>query len=165
MKRGRPPKRTTLEPIVKPMDSGRVGIPEHFAEATGWIQGTEEIGVFLVMLSAGRYRVISATEADQDPDIVALKGRLESSSREANSSPLDFEDNSIATLTARFVSTDLSASGTEWRLSLPPLVTHILRIEPKAGNALLLMAGRYIEIWDIEVYRSSFGKALDEIIR
>lgn len=165
MKRGRPTRRTALEPTVKPLNSGRVGIPEHFAAATGWIQGTEDIEVFLVMLVLGRYRIVPSAEAEHDHDLIDLRDRIESSSRDENKSPLEFQDNSTATLMARFVRAELSPSGAEWRLSLPPLVTQILGIEPKAGSALLLMAGRYVEIWDMEVYRSSFQKPLDEVIR
>jgi hypothetical protein len=163
MQRGRP-KKTALEPTVKPLESGRIGIPAHFAAATGWIQGAEDIEAFLVMLTLGRYRLISATEAREDQDLAVLKDRIESSSRDANGSALDFQEDSIATLAFRLINTNLSPSGAEWRLTLPPLVTQILRIHPKRGCALLFMAGRYIEVWDTEVYRSSFKKPLDEIV-
>jgi hypothetical protein len=164
MLRGRP-KKTALEPTVKPLESGRIGIPGHFATATGWIQGTEDIEAFLVMLTLGRYRLVSATEASEDSDFAALKDRIESSSRDVNSSALDFQEDSIATLGVRLIKTNLSPSGTEWRLTLPAVVTQILRTHPKRGSALLLMAGRYIEVWDTEVYRASFNTPLDEIVQ
>jgi hypothetical protein len=163
MQRGRP-KKTALEPTVKPLESGRIGIPAQFSAATGWIQGTEDIEVFLLMLTLGRYRLISATEASEDQDVVALKDQIESASRDSNGSAFEFQEDPLATLAGRLIKTSLSPSGTEWRLTLPPIVTHVLRVHPKRGSALLLMAGRYVEVGDTEVYLASFEKPLDEIV-
>lgn len=158
----KPARKTTVDAVSKPFDDRRLGIPRQFAEATGWISGNDPVGGYLVMLLPGRYRLISETEFGQTERLGALWERIALAAERTNRSALDFEDNASTTLGARLIYAEISP-GSEWRLSLPSAVTEVLGIDSKGDRAVVVLAGRYIEIWNRKTYLLSFEETVDEI--
>lgn len=117
----------------------------------------------MVMLRPGRYRVVPLVEAESNPTIVALRKRIDDGVADVNQHALDFEANCSAVLEARVLRTQLNPSGSDWRLVLPKLATDILGIKPGRDDVVIVLAGRYIEVWSASAFHAALDGPVDEI--
>lgn len=116
------------------------------------------------MLTRGRYRLIPVTEVDSTPNLVALREQIANAGIEVNQSATDFEDDTSSVLAARFIETELSRAAREWKLALPAIVMDIFGIRPGKDKAVIVPAGRYIEVWEIDTFNSALDSSWDEMM-
>jgi hypothetical protein len=155
--------RDPVEPALMSVDrAGRIVIPRAFCEIVGWIAGSSPVKAWLLMGSPGRYRLLSAQEAEGEPDLALIRERIAGRLHSTNGTPLDVEDDASATLSLRFFAVQLSPQGPGWRLTLPNVIVKIMEIR-LTGEVAVLMSNGHIEIWAVGTLKSALSAPLNQI--
>jgi hypothetical protein len=145
-------------PELVTITDGRITIPRPYCPAIRWATGDQPIRVWLLELMAGRFRLLSDQEVEQDQKLSDVRRALVEGPPETKPPPTQFEPNDIAFLVARLIPTVLSTRPT-CRLAIPK------RIAPENTNKLfLLFSMGYLEIWRLDLYNRASATSLDSII-
>lgn len=148
------------DPVYKPVnDHQRIGIPSGFREGALEPQ-TKPVTVSLWMVKSGRYRLLIGEHAEH-PDIQALRTRI--SEREGAAAATEFDDDGSTVIGVRLVDAELSP-GKEWRLSLPDIIMDALRIR-KERQAVVVLDGKFIEIWGVETFEAALKVPTSDLLR
>jgi hypothetical protein len=113
----------------------------------------------------GRYRLLSVGDVEANPNLKALRAKLSEQSNETTKNdPLEFEDETSATLPLRLASVQLSPPRPGWRLTLPRAITTVMGVLPGEDEVALLISNGHIEIWTIEKLKSALRIPLADIV-
>ena len=147
--------------IVK-LVGGRVLIPAGLARQGGF-SSTEPTGCWLIVLGAGRCRIVREDQAATDELAASL---IELSERVgASGEPLDCtDDDSEAAIRARILPCTMTPPPPGWRVILP---NEVIKLAPGGDNAkfvyVLVVAG-YVEIWFPEMLRQSVSVPITKLL-
>jgi len=141
----------------------RIKLPESLLRQVNWIVGKQPVNGYLLVGSLGRCRLLPTTEVDNDPNLQALRTRIAAELSTA-SSALEFRDEAAVALPLRLVQVRITPPPPGWRLALSGPIAAIMQIRPGESEIATLFVQGYIELWTIEMLRSSVSTPLADII-
>jgi DNA-binding transcriptional regulator/RsmH inhibitor MraZ len=148
-----------LDPVYKAADGNRIPIPADFCTASILISDSTEI--LLWMVGPGRYRLLCGAHVDH-PEISALRALI--ANREGPAEATEFDNNAATVAGARLKTGTLSVStGKERRLSVPDILMELLNIR-REGKAVVVLDGRFVEIWSVEAFEASFNTPTGDLL-
>lgn len=109
--------------------------------------------------------MISAPELAENPKLEALREQIAEVTGE-NQATVEFRPGRSAVLVTTLMKTSLKLSGSrEWRLLLPKIIANVLQIQAGKSNAVIVPAGRHVEVWSVDKFRSEYQSlSLDDIL-
>jgi len=110
------------------------------------------------MVDHGRYRLLAGEDAQHD-DVETLRVLI--SDQDGSASPTASDSNALTVMQARLIDTHLGG-GKERRLSLPPVILDIMKIKMHT-EAVMVLDGRFVEIWSVETFESAFKVRTSEL--
>ncbi len=118
------------------------------------------IRVWLLELVTGRFRLLSDSEAEQDPKLGEIRAAIVDGPGEVDAAATQFESSEMAARLGRLIPATLSPPRPSWRLTLPKRM--ILQEDNK--NLVLLFSLGYLEIWLPRVYQAALSSRIDQVI-
>jgi len=114
------PKEPLIPVHVSPDPDGRITLPKHFSDHLPW---TESTGgqAWLLLLEAGRYRLLSDEQVQQDPKLEPIRLLILEGTAAVVSDPSSYKDLRAESIVARLipVAVALHKQSQRWRISLP----------------------------------------------
>jgi len=150
--------------LLRLEDSCRIRIPQQLFRRAPWIAGDQPVDSWLLVRGPGRCRLLSAAEADDDPDLQFLKARIAEEVKTPSTSALDFRDESAAILPLRLLPVQVRRHEGAWRLTLPPPVVVAMQLKAGESEIVALFVGEHIEFWNVETFKSAMSTPLGRIL-
>jgi len=145
--------------VVAISSEGRITLPQLYCDKIPWVRGDQVMRVRLLELAAGRFRLLSDQEVQENEQLSEIRTAIVDGPGEPNAAPTTFASNEIASLVGRLVPTTLSPPRPTWRLVVPR------RIAPEQKDKLVLLFSLgYLEIWHLDIYNAAVGSPLDTVI-
>ena len=142
----------------------RLVIPKPRLEQAGWVLEDRPVPGWLLGAGAGRWRLLSETQARHDAEWVSLKAKIDADAEDEPGSVIDFVDDSAAALPFRFFQIELTPPKPGWRFTFPRLLASIMGLRPDESSVLLLIIQKRIELWTLETMSRSFATPLREFL-
>lgn len=138
----------------------RICFPPRFADKAG-LAGKEELEHLLLVLTAGRFRLLSPPLGNVPNDLSRILNKWESVGREGD--VLAYTDsNSHAGIRGRLISCTISPPPPGWRLNVPKEAKELGPAD-RAGMFVLIVAG-FVELWFPETLRQATSVPFSEIL-
>lgn len=146
-----------LTPIHTKPDAGRIAVPKHFSEHVPWMTGSTTVQAWILLLTAGRYRVLSDEQVQNDPYLQPIRLLILEGTPVVETAPSTAEEPERVAVIAKLVPVSIAPpepQGPGWRISLPKALEEFVPqgCNPKALSILFSLEG-YLEIWYTEVLR------------
>ena len=134
--------------------SNRIAFPKHLSDRTLWIQGPGTLDAWVLLVSSGRYRVLSDQQVQSDPQLEPVRSMILEGKSAAPTEPALAEEPRRASIVARLVPTTIAPPGPGWRISFPKVFDEFAPSDcnRKAFSILFSLEG-YLEIWYTDVLR------------
>jgi hypothetical protein len=150
--------------ILRVEESYRIRLTQPLLRRVAWITGVEPVSAWLLVGSPGRCRLLSSSEVGSDPLLQSLKMRITAEAGTRNANPLDFHDEVSVALAVRLLEVQITPPEPGWRLTLPRPIAAIMQVRPKESDVAGVFFQEHIEIWTVEMLRSSVARPLTEIL-
>ena len=145
------------------VDEGyRITLPVSICKQIAWITDKAFHNAYLILLNAGRARLVPITEANDETRIQLL--RRAGAKVDAPSAALEFEDDRYVGLALRLLPIELKPRDPGWRFVIPKEAATVMDLKAKQSDVALLVVQSYIEIWTISQLRSAVSPPLDELV-
>jgi hypothetical protein len=145
--------------------SYRVRLPQPLCTRVGWIAGEQPIEAWLLVANAGRCRLLSEAEFNENADLRLLRARIVSETTALSTRSLEFRDEVSVALAQRLLAIQITPHETSgWRFTLPRVLAAIMRVSPKQSDLAALFVQEHIEIWTIDALTSAVSGTLTEIV-
>jgi hypothetical protein len=146
--------------------SNRIDLPKNFSACIPWIRGQEKIPAWLLLLSAGRFRLLSDEEVKNDPQLGPVRSLISEGASaitdEHTSEPTFSEEVGRAALVARLLPTEVFPHGQGWRITFPKAFRVFAPDDcDKRDFMILFSLEGYGEIWYTNVLRKAAVLPLD----
>lgn len=147
------------DPVVAHLRSdaaNRITLPKHFSDRAPF-QGTKSFEAWLLLLSPGRYRLLTDEQVQSDLQLDSVRSLVLEGKSPAPTEPTLAEEPARAAIVARLLPTAISPQGPNWRISFPKAFDPFVppECDPKEFSILLSLEG-YWEIW----YRDMLRRAV-----
>jgi hypothetical protein len=134
----------------------RLALPKQLSSRIPWLSGDQPLKAWLVLISAGRYRLLSDDQVGENPHFESLRSLIMGTSAGGASDPAIAQEDARSALTARLLSVVVSPPKPAWRVSLPKAIKIF---EPPNCDTndftILLAADGHWEIWYTDVLRAA----------
>jgi len=142
--------------------SNRIALPKHLSDRVSWIRGTESLQAWILLLTLGRYRLLSDGQVQSDPQLEPVRSLILEGTPAGASEPTHAEEPRCAAIVARLVPTLIAPPGPGWRISFPKAFDVFVPAgcDRKAFSILLSLEG-YLELWYTDVLRKAAVLPLD----
>jgi hypothetical protein len=150
-----------IGPKLARLESGRVRLPPRFAKQAG-LAGTKPIDCFLLVVKAGRYRLLTRGAVAATPVLAEILNPPEEP--DAEKGALDGTDsNSDAAAPARLIPCAASPRGPGWRIQVPK---EAIYLAPGADHSrvFLLVVEGFVELWFQETLQEAVSEPLSELL-
>ncbi len=148
------------DPASAKFEGDRLTLPEDLVQSAGnaaGLVGTNKINCWLLVLSPGRYRLVT-TEA-----VSRILSRIEEVG--APGDVLDYSaSNSEAAVRARLIACTVSPPGPGWRLTFPKAARQLVPKTEERSYVFLLIVAGFIEVWFPDTLRRSLPEPLSEAL-
>jgi len=126
----------------------RITVPRELCDCVPWLEGTEDLQAWMLLIAPGRYRLLSDEQVQNDPQLEPVRSLLLGGRSVAFAEATSAEDSSRAAIVARLVKTRISPYKPRWRISFPKAFSVFVPpdCDPKAFSILMSLEG-YLEIW------------------
>jgi hypothetical protein len=143
--------------------SNRITLPRHFSDRIIWLQGMEPIRAWLLLITIGRYRLLSDEQVQNDPLLEPVRLLVLEGKSTAEVAPTFAEDTKRAAIVARLLPAMVAPPPPGWRVSFPRAfdVFAPLDCDRKAFSMILSLEG-YWEIWYTDVLRGAAALPLQK---
>jgi hypothetical protein len=142
----------------------RVKLPQSFLPRVEWITGKQPLDAWLLVANAGRCRLISAAEVENDRNLQNLHARILAEIGAPTASAIEFHDEVSLALGLRLLPVEISPPDPGWRLMLPRILAAIMLIRPGESELGALLVQGHIEFWTVEELRSAVSPSLTQIL-
>ncbi len=146
-----------LVPVHTTADTyNRIAIPKEMSDCVSWLNSAERFRVWLLLLEAGRYRLLSDEQVQNDPQLEPVRSLIVEGKSAEVTDPTFAEELKRDVMVARLVQTTIAPFNLGWRISFPKAFTVFLPpdCDPKAFSILFTLEG-YLEFWYTDVLRKA----------
>jgi len=150
--------------ILRVEASYRIRLPQPLLHRVGWIAGNRAVDAWLLLGSADRCRLFSASEVDTDPELKMLQARIAAELETAGANSLEFRDEVSLMLALRFLPVKITPPEPGWRLTLPRTIAAIMQLRPKESEVAALFFQNHIELWTVGLMRSAMNTPIVDIV-
>jgi hypothetical protein len=145
---------------------GRITLPKDLCTQIGWLRGEEPIDAWLLLLSDGRFGLLSKEEAEADSALDRLRAIALSGEATEKAEPSSAVPPEEAALVAKLTPITLKPRGQVWRFSIPSIMEIFA---PPNSNLLDLLAiwsnDGYWELWYVEAFKRAALGPLPQPLR
>ena len=140
---------TVSGPVQLTVDvNNRMVLPKHITDRIGWLDGPKPIKAWLLLISAGRYRLLPDEAVQDDPKLEPLRFLILEGKPGAVAEPTYARDPNIAALVARMLPITITPPKPAWRFSKPKSMEIFASTASDAGDfTMFLSVEGYWEIW------------------
>ena len=138
----------------------RFSLPAAYCQKLPWVQGTDNIPIWLLEVVPGRYRVLPDSGLTHDA-LQEIRLRILEGPAESPGDPTVFEPPGRVALIGRLIPAVLAGPRPSWRFVLPK---RVLPDGEEVGQLVLLFSLGYLEIWHMAFYNSALAIPLDKLI-
>jgi hypothetical protein len=116
--------------------------------------GEESIGGWLLVVSSGRYRLLSEDQVQADPQLGSIHSLVTQGKTAAAMEPTEVQEVGRAALVARLLPTTITPPPPGWRVTIPKLLKVLTPPECDLKQFVVLLSPEgYCEIWCTETLR------------
>jgi hypothetical protein len=132
---------------------GRITLPKQFSDRLPWLTGSDEIQAWLLLLSLGRFRLLSDEQVQNDPLLEPVRSLVFDGKPEVTAEPTHADDPKSALIVARLLRAPIKPKQ-GWRISFPSAfdVFRPPECDEKAFSLVFSLDG-YLELWYTEIVR------------
>jgi hypothetical protein len=132
---------------------GRITLPKQFSDRLSWLTGSDEIQGWLLLLSLGRFRILSDEQVQNDPLLEPVRSLVLEGKPEVTAEPTHADNPKSALIVARLLRAPIKPKQ-GWRISFPSAfdVFKPSGCNDKAFSLLFSLDG-YLEIWYTDIVR------------
>jgi hypothetical protein len=111
---------------------------------------------WLLIISAGRFRLLSDEEVQQDPQLEPIRLLILEKRPADKADPTSAEDLKRAAMVARLAPVQISPHGDGWRIAMPKAFSAFVppSCDPKSISIALSLEG-YLELWYTDVLKAA----------
>lgn len=142
----------------------RIILPQALLQQVEWIRGNQKHDAWLLMAGPGRCRLLSTSEVENDSQLQSLQARIAAELGTDANNTLDFRDEASIALALRLSPIQIAPPDPGWRLLLPKPIAAIMQIRAGESDIAVLFVHNHIELWTVEILRSSVTPPLNEIL-
>jgi hypothetical protein len=154
----------TLDALVAHITAdfaNRIALPKHLSDRIPWLMGKESIQAWLLLVTPGRFRLLSDDQVKSDPQLEPVRSLIVDGKSAVAAEPTCSEEPTDAAIVARLVPALIAAPGPGWRISFPKAFELFV---PREGNAkafsIIFSLEGYLEIWCTDVLRRALSSHL-----
>jgi hypothetical protein len=138
---------------VRSDPANRITLPKHCSHRAPF-QGSESFDAWLLLLSPGRYRLLTDEQVQSDPHLEPVRSLILEGKSPVPTEPTLAEEPTRAAIVARLLPTTISPQGPNWRISFPKAFDPFVPPECDAKEfSILFSLEGYWEIWYRDVLR------------
>jgi len=142
--------------------SNRISLPKYLSGMASWIQGTQTVQGWILLLAPGRFRLLSDEQVMGDPQLEPIRLLLLEGKSAVGNEPTRAEELRRAAMVARLVPISIAPPGPGWRVSFPKLFDEFAPSEcNRKAFSILFSPEGYLEIWYTDVLRKAVFIPLD----
>jgi|ERR1700722_9667047 len=132
----------------------RITVPKHLSDCVSWLNGNDTLQAWLLLMSVGRYRLLSDHQVQSDPALEPIRSLILEGKSVSTADPMHAEEPRRAAILARLAPTAVSPPGPGWRISFPKSLGVFVppECDQKAFTVLFSLEG-YLEIWNTEILK------------
>jgi hypothetical protein len=136
--------------------NNRIVLPKHMTDRIGWLGGSGPAKAWLLLISAGRYRLLSDEAVQADPRLEPLRFLIVEGKPEILEEPTYAKEPNTAALVARLVPISITPPKPAWRFSKPKFMEIFAPTDcdPNDFTVFLSVEG-YWEIWHTDKLQSA----------
>jgi len=144
----------------------RVTVPPHLSRCIPWMQGTATLSAWVLLIAAGRYRLLSDEEVERHPQLEPLRSLVLEGKPAVATEPTSANSSAEASKAARLIPTKIAPFKAGWRISFPDAfrVFRPRDCDPRAFSILISFQG-YLELWYTDALRQQVFLPLDGGLR
>jgi hypothetical protein len=142
--------------------SNRILVPKNFSDRVSWMQGTQTLEGWILLIEPGRFRLLSDEEVTRDPQLEPIRSLALEGKSAVGNEPTRAEELKLAAMVARLVPISIAHSALGWRVAFPKVFNKFAPSEcnRKAFSILFSLEG-YLEIWYTDVLRRAVSLPLE----
>ena len=142
--------------------SNRIPVPKPFTDRIEWIGGPEPIQAWLLLLSPGRFRLLSDRQVKGHPHLEPVRSLITEENFPDLTDPTLAEEPWRAVIVAKLLPASITPPGPVWRISFPRGFEVFVPpdCDRKALSLLFSLEG-YLEIWYTDLLKKTVFHPLD----
>ena len=142
--------------------SNRITLPKYLSDCLPWIQGTESIEAWILLVAPGRYRLLSDEQVQNHPRLEPVRSLILERKSASASEPTQAEAMGRAALVVRLLPTTITPPKPGWRIAFPKAFDPFAppECDRKAFSVLFSLEG-FLEIWYTDVLRKAVSLPLE----
>jgi len=155
------PPDTILEHVTADVDN-RITVPKELCDCVPWLQGTEELEAWILLIAPGRYRLLSDEQVQNDPQLEPVRSLLLGGRSASLVEPTFALESRRAVIVAKLLKAKIAPYKPRWRITFPKAFSVFVPpdCDPKAFSILFCLEG-YLEIWYTDVLRKEVFLSLN----
>jgi hypothetical protein len=136
---------------------GRIPLPKDLCAQVPWLNGNDPIPGWLLLLSEGRFRLLSTEQVKRDDQLEILRNTALQEITPENGEPSEAEPAEIAAQTAKLFQIELRPhQSSSWRFAIPREMEIFSPPGPDSGFFVAAFSREgYWEIWYLESYKQA----------
>jgi hypothetical protein len=142
----------------------RINLPVSIVRAVGWITGSDAIKACLVLLSADRCRLLSASALEKHSNLQAMASRINGGLSIAESDPLEMGDEADIGLAFRLAPIEIKPPQPLRRIAFPEPIATAMQLQGGTSHVAAMIFRGHIEFWTIELVRTSVNKPIADLV-
>jgi hypothetical protein len=144
------------------LEGDRIHFPAHLVEMAGFT-GKEQIRCRLLVVTPGRYRLISKQPVDAEGDLSKVLRGIERAG-EIGDVLENTQDNARAGIRARLIDCVVSPQEKGWRVNFPETVKHLVSEKEERSFVFVFSVAGYIEFWFPDTLRRAVSVSISDVL-
>ena len=134
----------------------RITLPVYLSARLEWLEGKEAIESWLLLISEGRYRLLSNQQVQADPQLETIHAHITEKKSLVGEEPTLAQEPYKAAMVVRLIPIKINSHGSGWRISTPKLFRALAPqgCNPNDFTVFGALDG-YLEIWYTDVLRKA----------
>jgi hypothetical protein len=147
---------------------GRIPLPKDLSSRIEWLAGTDSVPAWLLLLSEGRFRLLSASEIEEDEILRSIRVLAHPDEPVVRAEPSFAEPADVAALKGKLLAITLRPHGQShslWRFSIPDLMETSAPLRCDPNDFVAAFREGYWEIWYTEAFKQAALGPLPALLR
>ncbi|HEU5414389.1 MAG TPA: hypothetical protein VFW31_11560 [Candidatus Angelobacter sp.] len=142
-----------LTPVrIRADSSNRLALPRNIVDHMSWLSGSEIVHAWLLVLSLGRYRLLTDDEVKSNPDLEPVRDLVLRGQVIGRGDLITAEEPKRAAMAAKLLPTIVTPPGPTWRIVLPKAIAIFIPADCDAKDFILFLTlDGFWELWNTHI--------------
>lgn len=148
---------SSVTPVrIRADSSNRLALPKNFIDRMSWLRGSEPVHAWILVLSLGRYRLLTDDEVRSDPDLEPVRDLVLRGEITVQTDLMIAEQPRHAAVAAKLLPIIVTPPGPTWRIVLPKAIAIFAPINSDVDDfTVFLTLNGHWELWNTHILREA----------